>query len=88
MRLAPHVATLRRALALTQKEFAARYHIPLALLRDWEQEHSEPDQRMYAYLTVIARYPTIVLRALQKARSRLTDRELSHPDSLKILSGP
>jgi putative transcriptional regulator len=67
IRSAPHVATLRRALALTQKEFAARYHIPLAALRDWEREHSEPDQPMCAYLTVIARYPTIVLRALQKS---------------------
>jgi len=53
----PHVASLRRALFLTQKEFAARYHIPLATLRDWEREHSQPDQPMCAYLAVIARHP-------------------------------
>ena len=67
----PHVASLRRALFLTQEEFAARYHIPLAALRDWERERSQPDQPMCAYLTVITRYPTIVLRGLQRrARSR------------------
>ena len=62
----PHVASLRRALFLTQKEFAARYHIPLATLRDWEQEHSQPDQSICAYLAVIARHPEIVRRALQR----------------------
>ena len=62
----PHVASLRRALFLTQKEFAARYHIPPATLRDWEREHSQPDQPMCAYLAVIARHPEIVRRALQR----------------------
>jgi putative transcriptional regulator len=62
----PHVASLRRSLFLSQKEFAARYHIPLAVLRDWEQEHSQPDQPMCAYLAVIARHPEIVRRTLQR----------------------
>jgi putative transcriptional regulator len=44
LRPVPRVKTLRRALALTQEEFAARYHIPLGTLRDWEQGRSEPDQ--------------------------------------------
>ena len=52
-------------LALTQEEFAARYHIPLGTLRDWEQGRSEPDQPAKAYLTVIARDPEGVERALQ-----------------------
>jgi putative transcriptional regulator len=56
---------LARALALTQEEFAARYHIPLGTLRDWEQGRSEPDQPARAYLTVIARDPKGVERALQ-----------------------
>jgi putative transcriptional regulator len=64
--LAPHVATLRGALALTQEVFAARYQIPLGTLRDWEQGRSEPDQPMRAYLTFIARRPEIVRHALQK----------------------
>jgi transcriptional regulator with XRE-family HTH domain len=40
----PRVKTLRRALGLTQQQFAARYHIPLGTLRDWEQGRTEPDQ--------------------------------------------
>jgi putative transcriptional regulator len=64
LRPVPRVKTLRRALALTQEEFAARYHIPLGTLRDWEQGRSEPDQPAKAYLTVIARDPKGVERAL------------------------
>jgi putative transcriptional regulator len=64
LRRIPRVKTLRRALALTQEEFAARYHIPLGTLRDWEQGRSEPDQPAKAYLIVIARDPEGVERAL------------------------
>jgi putative transcriptional regulator len=61
----PRVRTLRRALGLTQEEFAARFQIPLGTLRDWEQGRSEPDQPARAYLKVIARDPEGVRRALQ-----------------------
>jgi len=54
-RRGPRVKTLRRALGLTQQEFAARYRIPLGTLRDWEQGRAEPDQPARAYLMVIAR---------------------------------
>jgi putative transcriptional regulator len=64
LRPVPRVKTLRRALALTQEEFAERYHIPLGTLRDWEQGRSEPDQPAKAYLSVIARDPEGVERAL------------------------
>ena len=63
-RRVPRARVLRRALALTQEEFAARYHIPLGTLRDWEQGRSEPDQPARAYLTVIAHDPEGVSRAL------------------------
>jgi putative transcriptional regulator len=62
----PRAKTLRRALALTQEEFAARYHIPIGTLRDWEQGRCEPDQPARAYLTVIAHDPDGVRRALDK----------------------
>jgi putative transcriptional regulator len=62
----PRTKTLRRALSLTQEEFAERYHIPLGTLRDWEQGRCEPDQPARAYLTVIARDPEGVRRALEK----------------------
>jgi len=66
LRLIPRIRTLRRALRLTQEEFAARYHIPLGTLRDWEQERSQPDQPARAYLTVIARAPEEIAALLRK----------------------
>jgi putative transcriptional regulator len=63
----PRIKTLRRALRLTQEEFATRYHIPLGTLRDWEQGRCEPDQPSRAYLTVIAHDPDGVMRALEPA---------------------
>ena len=67
-RRVPRTKTLRRALALTQEEFAARYHIPLGTLRDWEQGRCEPDQPARAYLTVIAHDPEGVKRAFAGKR--------------------
>ncbi|MEH2257149.1 helix-turn-helix domain-containing protein [Nostoc sp.] len=56
---------MRRALQLTQEEFAACYRIPLNTLRDWEQGRSEPDQTAQAYLKAIAGNPEAVYQALQ-----------------------
>ena len=61
----PRVRTLRRALRLSQEEFAARFHIPLETVRDWEQGRTEPDQPARAYLKVIAVDPEGVHRALE-----------------------
>jgi putative transcriptional regulator len=36
MKRTPQAKVIRRALTLTQEEFAVRYHIPLGTLRDWE----------------------------------------------------
>src|SRR6202022_1322935 len=69
-RRVPRIKTLRRALGLTQEEFAGRYHIPLGTLRDWEQGRTEPDQPARAYLTVIARDPEGVRRALHAGAER------------------
>ena len=64
MKRTPPARIIRRALALTQQEFAVRYHIPLGTLRDWEQGRAEPDQATQAYLKVIAREPKRVERVL------------------------
>ncbi|MGI8743239.1 MAG: helix-turn-helix domain-containing protein [Bryobacteraceae bacterium] len=64
MKRTPQSKIIRRALELTQEEFAARYHIPLGTLRDWEQGRAEPDQPARAYLTLIARDPDRVNRKL------------------------
>jgi len=64
----PRVKVMRRALKLTQEEFAARFRIPLGTLRDWEQGKTEPDQAARAYLRVIARNPKAVPEALGAER--------------------
>ena len=69
MKRTPRVKIIRRALELTQEEFAARYHIPLGTLRDWEQGRAEPDQPTRAYLTLIARDPDHVNRTLNPRRT-------------------
>ena len=73
MKRVPRARTLRRALGLSQEEFAARYHIPLGTLRDWEQGRSDPDQPARAYLHVIAHDPDGVRRALEGAPKPATD---------------
>jgi putative transcriptional regulator len=65
----PRVKVIRRALELTQEQFAAHFHIPLGTLRDWEQGAAQPDQSACAYLTVIARDPKAVLKALNSPDS-------------------
>jgi putative transcriptional regulator len=69
MKRTPQAKIIRRALELTQEEFAVRYHIPLGTLRDWEQGRAEPDQTARAYLTLIARDPDHVNRILNPRAS-------------------
>jgi putative transcriptional regulator len=65
MKRTPQAKIIRRALGITQEEFAARYHIPLGTLRDWEQGRAYPDRPAQAYLMVIARDPERVQQALE-----------------------
>jgi methanol corrinoid protein len=65
MKRTPQVKVIRRALRLSQEEFAERFHIPLGTLRDWEQSRKEPDAAARAYLVVIARNAKAVSDALQ-----------------------
>ena len=67
MRRSPQVRVIRRALKLSQEDFAARFHIPIGTLRDWEQGRKDPDAAARAYLVVIGRNPTAVTEALQPA---------------------
>jgi putative transcriptional regulator len=70
VRLVPRVRTLRRALRLSQQEFARAYRIPVGTLRDWEQGRKEPDAAAKAYLHVIACEPETVRKALARGRPR------------------
>ena len=58
------VRTVRAHLGISQAAFAARYHIPLGTLRDWEQARKHPDAPALAYLRVIAKEPDVTARAL------------------------
>ena len=60
----PQVGIIRRALKLSQEDFAGAFQIPIGTLRDWEQGRKEPDAAARAYLRVIAREPETVRRAL------------------------
>ena len=51
-------------------EVRGAFRIPLGALRDWEQGRSAPDQPARAYLTVIARDPEGVRRALPAGAER------------------
>jgi putative transcriptional regulator len=64
-RRVPTVRALRKKLNLTQEEFAARFHLPLGTVRDWEQGAHRPDKAAQVLLTVIARDPDAVARALE-----------------------
>ncbi len=67
MKRTPQVKVIRRALGLSQEDFAARFQIPLGTLRDWEQGRKEPDAAARAYLVVIGRNPGAVSEALRPA---------------------
>jgi putative transcriptional regulator len=64
-RRVPNVRALRTKLKLTQEEFAARFHLPVGTVRDWEQGAHRPDKAAQVLLTVIARDPDAVARALE-----------------------
>ncbi len=65
MKRTPQVKVIRRALGLSQEDFAARFQIPLGTLRDWEQGRKDPDAAARAYLVVIGRNPGAVSEALR-----------------------
>jgi len=62
-----NVKALRTKLHMTQEQFAARFNLNVARLRDWEQGRSQPDGAVRAYLTVIEQEPRTVERALKAA---------------------
>ena len=68
MQRTPQVRVIRRALRLSQEDFAARFHIPLGTLRDWEQGRKVPDAAARAYLVVIGCNPSAVVEALGATR--------------------
>jgi len=61
------VRAIRGRLGLTQRQFADRFGFNLNTLRHWEQGRRVPEGPTRAYLTVIAREPQAVQKALRIA---------------------
>jgi putative transcriptional regulator len=57
MALAREVRLVRKKTGLSQSQFAARFHINLARLRDFEQARSEPDFIVRVFLRMILESP-------------------------------
>ena len=58
------VRKIRRQLGLTQGEFASRFGLSVATIREWEQERRRPEGAARVLLTVIEKEPAAVMRAL------------------------
>ena len=67
MRRIAKAKSIRFKLVLSQDDFAARYHIPLATLIAWERHEAEPDAVALAFLAAIAADPQAVANALAKS---------------------
>jgi putative transcriptional regulator len=59
------VRSVHKKLNMTQEEFAARFNRPRGTVRDWEQGAHRPDKAAQVLLTVIAKDPDAVARALE-----------------------
>lgn len=62
--IALEIRKIRIATGLSRAEFCRRYALDVRALQDWEQGRRKPDRAARAYLTVIAKQPKAVERAL------------------------
>jgi putative transcriptional regulator len=58
------VRAIRKRVKMSQAEFSKAYGISKRALQEWEQGGRQPDSAARAYLTVIAKEPSVVRRAL------------------------
>ncbi len=59
-----NVKAIRKRVKMSQAEFSRAYGISTRALQEWEQGGRQPDSAARAYLTVIAKQPVVVRRAL------------------------
>ena len=64
MKRTPRVKIIRRALGLSQEEFARRFGLRLEMLRGWEDRTLVPDPAAVTLLRVIWAEPEAVQRAV------------------------
>ena len=60
------VKAIRKRVKMSQAEFARAYGLSKRALQEWEQGGRQPDSAARAYLTVIAKEPAVVRRALAR----------------------
>lgn len=58
------VRALRKKLKFSQAEFSRRFGFAIDAVQDWEQRRRRPGRTARIFLTVIAREPAAVARAL------------------------
>src|SRR6202040_183977 len=58
------VKAIRKQVKMSQAEFSRAYGISRRALQEWEQGGRQPDSAARAYLTVIAKEPTVVRREI------------------------
>jgi putative transcriptional regulator len=61
------VRKVRRKMGLSQVQFAAKFGLPPATLRNWEQGRARPDAPTRVLLAVIAKHPETVEDVLRQA---------------------
>jgi DNA-binding transcriptional regulator YiaG len=69
------VQATRNRLGMTQDQFALRYGLDLAAVRNWEQGRRRPNRTTSAYLRVIARLPEEAGRAQEEDPLKRTPKE-------------
>ena len=62
-----NVREVRTNMGLSQAQFATKFGLPPATLRNWEQGRSRPDAPTRVLLAVIAKHPEAVEDVLRKA---------------------
>lgn len=61
------VREVRTKMGLSQAQFATKFGLPPATLRNWEQGRSRPDASTRVLLAVIAKHPEAVEDVLRRA---------------------
>jgi DNA-binding transcriptional regulator YiaG len=69
------VKNIREKLRISQEEFARYFGVNVRTIQDWEQHRHAPGRTARNFLTVIAREPRAVQRALQKGWSTMNDED-------------
>ena len=64
MKPLPRIRAIRRALKLTEQQFADRFGVPVKMIPEWESGRVEPSEAEHAYFKIIAVDPELVKEAL------------------------